>query len=416
MAPQRQGNLMAPEDWHREVPAAEHGNIPDREAGPEAREHRARQPGRRERQAMPREQRVQELNAAQARLARNEGGNPQTKLKHERWRFLYEEAMEELGVQRGGWYQFDVELFRRFAAWALASCDLALLDVFQTMLNKEHRARFRSGLSPWNGDVSILEIKRSYEVSRAEMRKERQIADAEAGVAPVTRAVRVSFSDDFLGRVIVAGERVYMEEEIPGVAARRRLLAVAAWVLLMVLFAVRVSSLGALTEMGDVYVQDSGGGKRLCLTIRHIKWWIAGKQRQTGRSLPLVREGRHGVPFDELGTSWRDRAVRVIMKAVHADVILLGTEKGWVGASAVFNKALKRYLPLPEEEGRLSTSHSGRKTCAVVASASGVGVEVLREWMLVLDAATVDVYAKREANEMPGPIAKSLLGFLLNKV
>jgi len=45
-----------------------------------------------------------------------------------------------------------------------------------------------------------------------------------------------------------------------------------------------------------------------------------------------------------------------------------------------------------------------------------VGVEVLREWMLVLDAATVDVYAKREANEMPGPIAKSLLGFLLNKV
>ena len=67
--------------------------------------------------------------------------------------------------------------------------------------------------------VLILEIKRSYEVSRAEMRKERQIADAEAGVAPVTRAVRVSFSDDFLGRVIVAGERVYMEEEIPGVAA-----------------------------------------------------------------------------------------------------------------------------------------------------------------------------------------------------
>ena len=96
--------------------------------------------------------------------------------------------MEELGVPRGGWYQFDVELFRRFAAWALASCDLALLDVFQTMLNKEHRARFRSGLSLWNGDGSILEIKRSYEVSWAEMRKERQIADVEAGVALVTRA------------------------------------------------------------------------------------------------------------------------------------------------------------------------------------------------------------------------------------
>ena len=104
-------------------------------------------------------------------------------------------------------------------------------------------------------------------MSRAEMWKERQIADAEAGVALVTRAVRVSFSDDFLGWVIVAGERVYMEEEIPGVAARRRLLAVAAWVLLMVLFAVRVSSLGAMTEMGDVYVHDSGGGKRLCLTV-----------------------------------------------------------------------------------------------------------------------------------------------------
>ena len=64
IAPQRQGNLMAPEEWRCEVPAAEYRNILDMELWLEPMEYRARQLGHRELQVMPWEQRVQELNAA----------------------------------------------------------------------------------------------------------------------------------------------------------------------------------------------------------------------------------------------------------------------------------------------------------------------------------------------------------------
>ena len=41
---------------------------------------------------------------------------------------------------------------------------------------------------------------------------------------------------------------------------------------------------------------------------------------------------------------------------------------------------------------------------------------VLREWMLVLDDKTVDTYAKGEANFLPGPVTRDLVGFLKDLV
>ena len=86
------------------------------------------------------------------------------------------------------------------------------------------------------------------------------------------------------------------------------------------------------------------------------------------------------------------------MRAVDSGVILLGTERGWEGAAGVFNKTLERTRLFPPGEGTVNTSHSGRKTCIVAGSALGASIEVLREWMLVLDQTTVDTYAKREVN------------------
>ena len=117
-----------------------------------------------------------------------------------------------------------------------------------------------------------------------------------------------------------------------------------------------------------------------------------------------------------LGMSWWDWSVRVIMRAVDSGVILLGTEQGWEGAAGVFNKTLERTRLFPPGEGTVNTSHSGRKTCIVVGSALGASIEVLQEWMLVLDQTTVDTYAKQEANVLPGPVVCDLVGFLMDKV
>ena len=67
-------------------------------------------------------------------------------------------------------------------------------------------------------------------------------------------------------------------------------------------------------------------------------------------------------------------------------------------------------------DGEVSTSHSGRKTCACASSALGVSLEVLREWLLVLETATVDTYAKGDANFEPGPVTSDLLSFMKDLV
>ena len=186
-----------------------------------------------------------------------------------------------------------------------------------------------------------------------------------------------------------------LQEELS--ATEGRLLATLSWLLLMVLFAVRVSTLGAMTQEDDVFV--SGG--KLGLVLRHIKWWRNGKQSGTGRRCDgagLRREGRYGIPFVESGSSWRDRAVAVILSAKSHGVLLLGTERGYKGAAAKFNASLESCGFLIRADGEVSTSHSGRKTCACASSALGVSLEVLREWLLFLETATVDTYAKGDAN------------------
>ena len=41
---------------------------------------------------------------------------------------------------------------------------------------------------------------------------------------------------------------------------------------------------------------------------------------------------------------------------------------------------------------------------------------MLREWLLVLETATVDTYAKGDANFEPGPVTSDLLSFMKDLV
>jgi hypothetical protein len=190
----------------------------------------------------------------------------------------------------------------------------------------------------------------------------------------------------------------------------RRHLGLLAWVLLLILFAVRASTLGAMKSAADVFVKDS----KLCLVLRKIKWWIA--DRQGNRTFPLTREARYGIPFAEGGAGFRDRAVRIIMAAKHADCLLFLAADGFEGASRLFNESLREFGWLTDSPTSVSTSHSGRKTCIAAGSSLGVPVSMLREWMLVVEDKTVDTYAKSEANYEAGPVTRDLVGFLVNMV
>jgi hypothetical protein len=362
---------------------------------------------------MPALDRQAELDAADAEIEANLGGNPETKRKHQKWLELWEIAMAELGVQPDLWYILDVPIFRAFSKWALASLEARDLNVFTAMLNSEHRHRFNDGMAPWNKHADILEIKKAYEVAVSKRREHKRAILQAAGLATQTKKKRITFPDSYLGRVIEQGEWTIGSDaavwcEMAG-ERDRRLLGLLAWLLLLVLFAVRASTLGAMKQ-GDVYVQDG----KLCLMLRHIKWWIAG--RQLSRNLPFPREGRYGIPFSADGSSYRDRAVRIIMCASVSGSLMFGTVKGPDGAARWFNDSLIEFGWLSETEVSKSTSHSGRKTCIAAGSALGVSNAVLKEWMLVLDEKTVETYSKGEANFLPGPITRDLIGFLLDLV
>ena len=168
--------------------------------------------------------------------------------------------------------------------------------------------------------------------------------------------------------------------------------------------------MGAMEASSDVWVCDG----KLCMVLRYVKWWIAG--RQGNRTLPLRREKQFGIPFQEGGPSFRDQAVHMIMVAVHSDVLMYGTERGWEGASGLFNDNLREFRWLTDSTTEKSTSHSGRKTCIAAGSSLGASMSVLREWMLVLQDSTVDSYAKAEANFEAGPVTQDLVGFLVDLV
>jgi hypothetical protein len=376
------------------------------EEGAQRGQVRVRVSGERRPRWLSIQDRQQQLAKATELRVSNTGGNEETQMKHVKWRVLWEEAMKEMQVPVVRWYQLDIPAFQQFSTWALVSLNCEDLDVFTTMLNKEHRRRTRRDDNPWRRQESILEEKEAYRASRFQMREQqREEAEAE-GRVPAIKTKRVNYPDEFLRRVIDTGLGLTLLPQLE--ASDCRLLAVLSWLLLTVLFAVRASTLGAMKSEADVYAKDG----KLCLVLHHIKWWRHGKQSGTNRRIPLVREGRYGIPFEVGGDSWRDLAVRIIFCARDNGVLMLGTERGYKGAADIFNRSLKRFGFSLETEETVSTSHSGRKTCISSGSALGVPMAVLREWMLVLDDVTVETYAKGEANFMPGPVTSQLLDFL----
>ena len=359
-------------------------------------------------------ERSAQLVAAQNQLQANKGGKTETQDKRERCCMLWEEAMMELHILEDRWYVLDPGAFESFSYWALVAIDQQDLDNFTAMLNHQHRRIFKNGDSPWAKQAEILEIKKSYEVSVDQQRKERDASLRERGIVPETKQKRVSYQDAYLQRVIEHRESlVGVDPEAWHVHATirvKRHLALLAWILLSVLFAVQVSTLGAMEASSDVWVADG----KLCILLRYVKWWIAGQQGNWW--LPLLREKRFGIPFVADGLAFRDRAVQLIMITVWYDVLMYRTEQGWKGASSLFNSNLREFGWLTDSSSEKSTSHSRRKTCIAAASSLGAPMSVLREWMLVLQESTVDTYSKGEANFEARPVTRDLIGFLVDMV
>ena len=97
----------------------------------------------------------------------------------------------------------------------------------------------------------------------------------------------------------------------------------------------------------------------------------------------------------------------------------------WAGACSIGTSHLKSNLECQDRASCMQIVGAEREYLSIVVSdgagsaeraALGASIEVLREWMLVLDQTTVDTYAKREANVLPGPVVCDLVGFLMDKV
>ena len=154
----------------------------------------------------------------------------------------WEEAMTELHISEDHWYVLDPGAFESFSYWALVAIDQQDLDNFMAMLNHQHHQIFKNRDSPWAKQAEILEIKKLYEVSVDQQRKEWDASLQERRIVPGIKQKRVSYQDAYLQRVIEHRESlVGIDPEAWHVHATihvKRHLALLAWILLSVLFAV----------------------------------------------------------------------------------------------------------------------------------------------------------------------------------
>jgi hypothetical protein len=314
--------------------------------------------------------------------------------------------MEELGISPEFWFSFDHVLFRQFGGWMLENLDYASLGYWVTMLNNERLITYSDLSRPWARHPLILRISKAYTVLVGRKRVAVATARAMAGLPEDRqRRRRVCPPSETVEEMLCAAEAAI---EIWGADSGAILGPVASF-LLMMLFAVRASTLGGMKSAEDVSVDANG----LSLVIHFLKWWTAGKQSRTHRSLPVTRTGADGVPWGDSDDHPRSRALRIIAAAKERGC-LMWMRGGPDKAAAQLSESLARLGWREPNEGTVVTSHSGRKLGVTVGRRVGASAEVMREWMLVLDETTVETYWDREYQV--SPFLRRMLDFLRERI
>ena len=348
-------------------------------------------------------------------IGQRRGGVAATRKKRETSRRIWCQAMSEMGVSEQSQMLFSVENFQLSAGWAALQLERQDLNFITALLNKLGSPR-----GAWTNQHEILDIKSAYLDRRA-------VDLARRTGAPEVRE-RVCIADDRLRSFIELGERIATAGGGWAQADHERL-GVISWVLIMTLFVVRASTMGALQSADDVWFEENPAWSArdgtvsptdsLCMTIRFLKHWRAGVQTSTGRRLPIHRVGRDSIPIPRDASHWRTRASLVIRAAVDSRAIEWYSRRADStpeGAASAMGKKLEEFDWVVGDSARpglRNTSHSGRLTGVSIGCQLGISHEVLRAWMIVISTTTVVTYVRRDYSV--GPVGRSLMEFLQDK-
>ena len=237
-------------------------------------------------------------------------GAASTRKQAEQKRRIYEEAMVDMQIPIGRWYVFDVATFESFAAWMYMAegCNYAILDAWTTLLNNVRSREFADSSKPWAKNKAIMDLKEGYRVVE-EMRREFEglkkdervcmpsdtfVDMVDQAEAAMTKCFRSAEGDKLIG--ITAGQIVQM------------------------LFSIRGSTLGAVKDRKDIWVDKHG----LNVVIRKIKGWKTCKQHSTGWRVPISHTAELGehVPWgrnkrgETLKTHIRSWCINIVREAL----------------------------------------------------------------------------------------------------
>jgi hypothetical protein len=348
-----------------------------------------RVPGKRNMQEVSAEVRTAEINAARVRMRTDGGGVASTESTHQTYRRIFLQACREMGITEGQEFDFSTETFGELGAWCLIGINIAKLDVFTTMLNKEREVSFNDYSRPWYKHPKILKIKKKYEIEKHKDDQAFALAHPEA-----VKELRVSIPGNTIQEIVVEGEQLMLD----GREEATEKLGHIATILMTLLFVIRASTVGGMFSEKDIWLDENG---HLCMTIRFIKCWVTGRQKSTGKKLPIERVGRDSIPPGEGPDHPRSRAFAIIMEAKRRTSIC------WIPGPAEDRpyRAVKDMTEMMEGYGwnlvalgRKASSHSGRKTgvSALDNLTNGGSRSQIMEWMLVTDVSLVARCCERE--------------------
>eukprot|EP01050_Picozoa_sp_SAG11_P011596 SAG11_NODE_1241_length_5412_cov_24.745718_1_plen_149_part_00 len=146
------------------------------------------------------------------------------------------------------------------------------------------------------------------------------------------------------------------------------------------------------------------------MVFTHIKGWKNGKQKTTGRKLPVWRVQRDAISPGRTKGHFRNRCFSIIREAIQAHTFIR-----WSGpedAHSEISKDLEEHRLRDAVSNRIISSHSGRKTCVSAGMEMGCKKRVMQAWMLTATDQT-DTY--RERHYVLNKQVQDLLDFLLQR-
>ena len=332
-------------------------------------------------------------------------GATSTRKQAEQKRRIYEEAMADMQIPIGRWYVFDVATFESFAAWMYMAegCNYAILDAWTTLLNNVRSREFADSSKPWAKNKAIMDLKEAYRVAE-EMRREFE------GLKKDERVCMPS--DTFVDMVDQAEAEM---RKCFRSAEGDALIGITAGQIVQMLFSIRGSTLGAVKDHNDIWVDEHG----LSVVIRKIKGWKAGKQHSTGWKVPISRTAELGehAPWGQnkrgniLKTHIRTQCINIVKEALERECFFR-----WSGpdeAAGEISKDIKSVGLREVAVGKVVSSHTGRKTGVSVMRAMGVEAEVVQRWMLVSTVKIVEYY--RDQDYIATQVMKSLFDWMTGK-